>query len=534
MSRPFKHPRTGIFWLRKRVPADLRAALGKTELTKSLGTRDPAEAKKLHAEALAIIEAEWAARRRPSSPGLNEAVIERFEQSLLERWLAHHGGDEQRFWRTELYEKLWQSSDTTFSCVFDPLPKFPVKATIENHGNYRGPNPFEDLGPMRPMKLFAYQCGDDFALERGIVPDEDERLRLAKAAARAIQRASVQMKPRLGWGDVEQRRLWNSGSAPTTSSQDAMTTAASGSAKPTKFGDLIDGWAQERKPAKKTAYIYPRILNELKAFLDHDDAGRLTADDLIAWKKHLVELGLSGKTIRDAKLAPVRAVLQWGADNRILKKNVASRITISIKGSLGKTVRAYTDDEARKLLAHARSALDPVRRWVPFVAAYTGARVAEICQLRAEDMREIDGLPCMVFAAEAGSLKNANSERAVPVHSALIAEGFLEFAQQFGSGPIFAALGPDRFGSRGGNGSKVLSRWIRSIGLDDERLSPNHSWRHRLKTLGRRHGLDSSIVDAITGHGKKSVGDTYGEFEMSALLRELEKIPEAFRSREIS
>ena len=28
MSRPFKHPKTGIFWLRKRVPKDLVALLG--------------------------------------------------------------------------------------------------------------------------------------------------------------------------------------------------------------------------------------------------------------------------------------------------------------------------------------------------------------------------------------------------------------------------------------------------------------------------------------------------------------------------
>ena len=55
--------------------------------------------------------------------------------------------------------------------------------------------------------------------------------------------------------------------------------------------------------------------------------------------------------------------------------------------------------------------------------------------------------------------------------------------------------------------------------------SPSHSWRHQIKTLGRRHGLAKDILEAITGHGQKSVADSYGEFPMEALFRELKKIP---------
>lgn len=47
----------------------------------------------------------------------------------------------------------------------------------------------------------------------------------------------------------------------------------------------------------------------------------------------------------------------------------------------------------------------------------------------------------------------------------------------------------------------------------------------RPAALARWHVLAPDIVDAITGHSRKSVADSYGEFEMSALQRELEKIP---------
>jgi hypothetical protein len=81
------------------------------------------------------------------------------------------------------------------------------------------------------------------------------------------------------------------------------------------------------------------------------------------------------------------------------------------------------------------------------------------------------------------------------------------------------------FGKRRGDGAKAVGGWLRSLGLTDSRISPNHSWRHRLKTSGRRCGLATDISDAITGHRRKTVAGSYGEFPEEALLRELSKIP---------
>jgi hypothetical protein len=64
ISRPFKHPRTGVYWFRKRVPAGLVSVLGRREVTESLGTRDPVEAKQKFAELLRDHEVQWARRGR--------------------------------------------------------------------------------------------------------------------------------------------------------------------------------------------------------------------------------------------------------------------------------------------------------------------------------------------------------------------------------------------------------------------------------------------------------------------------------------
>ena len=106
-----------------------------------------------------------------------------------------------------------------------------------------------------------------------------------------------------------------------------------------KFDELIRSWAAEKRPAEKTIYEWKRVLNQLASFLGHDDAARLQAEDLIGWKTKMIESGLRPKTIRDAKLAPVRAVLQWAVDNRRLSANPADRLVVNLKVNAGEAKR---------------------------------------------------------------------------------------------------------------------------------------------------------------------------------------------------
>lgn len=66
MPRPFKHPKTGVYYFRVRVPADLVPLVGKSEIKISLGTRDPAQAKELFSERERKVNLDW--RRLRSAP----------------------------------------------------------------------------------------------------------------------------------------------------------------------------------------------------------------------------------------------------------------------------------------------------------------------------------------------------------------------------------------------------------------------------------------------------------------------------------
>src|SRR5512136_1827402 len=86
MTRPWKHPKTGIYWLRKRVPDDLRALVGKREEKRTLGTHDPHEAKKRHLEALAELEVRWSNLRR-GPRRLSELEAHEYAKPVHDWWL---------------------------------------------------------------------------------------------------------------------------------------------------------------------------------------------------------------------------------------------------------------------------------------------------------------------------------------------------------------------------------------------------------------------------------------------------------------
>ena len=506
MSRPWKHPKTGVYWLRRRVPDDLRARVGKREEKRSLKTRDPGEAKRLLVRALGELETQWA-NLRAGPRTLSEREAHELAAVVHDRWLqVYRENPSESAWPTSLGDR-----------VFMPLPLLDPSQSISeaviasmNDGTQN----------VMELEKWCFQQADALLAARGLVVDEPSRARLAKAVAAAVQRAGLVLD-RLARGD------YTAGIPRIANLAPGITNgrAGLGSGKSLRFGELMSGWAAEKRPAPKTIYEWKRVLRQLATFLGHDDAGRLTADDLIAWKEQMIAAGLRPKTIRDAKFAPVRAILQWAVDNRRLLANPAERLMVNVKTKSGESKRSFTDVEAETVLRAALKEANPVLRWVPWLCAFSGARVSEVCQLRVEDVLQLEGIWCVRFAPEAGALKTVSSERAVPLHPVLIEQGFLEFAEKIGSGPLFAGLTPDRFGSRGGNGTKVLGRWVRAMGLIDPRISPNHSWRHRLRTLGRRYGLATDILDAITGHRRKTVADTYGEFPIEALYREILKIP---------
>ena len=54
-----------------------------------------------------------------------------------------------------------------------------------------------------------------------------------------------------------------------------------------------------------------------------------------------------------------------------------------------------------------------------------------------------------------------------------------------------------------------LAGWVRSLGVEDPGVLPNHAWRHTFKVHGRRAGISEKHLDDICGHAAPTEGRAY-------------------------
>ena len=167
--------------------------------------------------------------------------------------------------------------------------------------------------------------------------------------------------------------------------------------------------------------------------------------------------------------------------------------------------------------------------WVPLLGLYTGARPGELCQLQVQDIKTVDGIPCIHITddGEGQKVKTKAGRRLVPIHSELIRLGFLDYAQAIKDKGA-SSLWPQMH-LRTDKPSDYFGRWFlilrRSVGLMESR--PDfYCFRHTVRPLMRRAGIDSGTMDKITGHETRgSIGDTvYDHRQLEELKTAIETI----------
>jgi integrase len=320
-------------------------------------------------------------------------------------------------------------------------------------------------------------------------------------------------------------------------------------------------WAEAKATGRKpsTHESYSNTMANLAAFLGHDDAGRVTKDDVIRFKDHRLasinprtKRPVSAKTVKDSDLAGLKAVFGWAVVNGKMASNPAEGVTIKL-GKRRRTRRGFTEAEAKAILKAAlhvkrggeRPGTFAAKRWVPWLCAYTGARVGEMAQLRKEDLRLEGEHWVITITPEAGTVKT-DEARDVVLHSHLVEMGFPEFVQKALPGHLFLSPAsprttrrvkakvviPDSDDGRRSAGTvgplrglkNRLAEFARGI-VADPKVDPNHGWRHSFKTTCRDAGIDAETRDAIQGHKPRTEGESYGEFSLRAQAAAMAKFP---------
>jgi integrase len=300
--------------------------------------------------------------------------------------------------------------------------------------------------------------------------------------------------------------------------------------------ELADAWhdgAIARGVRPRDAKRWKAVVLRFKDWLGHDDLSRATAYKVQAWGDERNTAGIAAKTINDTDFAALRAVFGWGKKRGWLSINPAAEARIEGRGKTKTRDPFFTTNEIAAILSAASAVkatkresakTTAAKRWVPWLCAYSGARVMEAIQLRKEDVRkEKDGW-IIRLTPEAGDIKT-DVYREVPVHEHLVAGGFIKFVTAAKAGYLFCGNGSN--GTATGSADGVYKRirdFVRGI-VSDERVQPNHAWRYSFKTYGFEAGIDSVTLDALCGHAGKTKGQDYTKVTLKKRIEAIKAFP---------
>ena len=170
--------------------------------------------------------------------------------------------------------------------------------------------------------------------------------------------------------------------------------------------------------------------------------------------------------------------------------------------------------------------------WVPLLCLYAGLRPSEACQLKTLNVKQVEGIWClMVDAGEVDQqLKSANAYRTVPLHSALIGYQFLDYVEsRRGQGQVF--LFDDKPSGKDDDWAHNITcrfqRHLNDAGIVGRGRPTLYGLRHSFIDELQQADVAEHIVAELAGHSK--TGITFGRYgkrvSVSLLKEKIELIP---------
>ncbi len=525
MPCPTKRTGSDNWYFRRKIPADVLAILERlpksqrprnwyrTDISISLKTSDRAKAKARCPEVAADVEQQIAALRN----GPRELTPKQIAALAGELYRGFAAAlEEDPVLSSEQWREIVELNEAAQSGAFAP-PLFDLGIGRTS----------ADKARASVEKRFGRMV-DAFLKKRGIFTVEDSRqklidrfsVELSEAAKKLARNADGDYSP-----DTYATRF-----PPFDQSSDSCASNKS-------LRALAGAWhkaALDRDVKKRDADRIKSRFHMLIAFLQHDNVDRVTKHDIIRWGDHRRASKITVKTINDSDIASLKNVFNWGVERRWLAHNPAEGATIRQKKRRAKLRDEYfTPEEAKAVLARAASVkptpkeapkTTAAKRWVPWLCAYSGARVAEMIQLRRQDVRK-DATHgwVMRLSPEAGGIKT-NTFCDVPVHEHLETTGFIDFVKTAEDGHLFC--NPAKDGSITGPAEGVYKRIYTMVsGVAPSGVQPNHAWRYTFKTYGLEAEIAEAVLDAISNHAPKHQGGKYTKVTLKARADAMKKFP---------
>lgn len=498
MILPWENPRSRFFWFRRRVPAKFAKFGMHGEIKKSLNTTDWDEAVLLCQEENLRLERAWRENLYGTPPSdLSHEQITALAGEFYDEMVATHRAN--------------------------PGPPRDWEEALTKHVARKRPIVGGVSWGLHLLSTFGGEVRS-FLQKRGINLVGDQLFGFIHAYVEAKEQASKQLLKNAR-GDY--RPDPDADRFPKFVPTDANQV----------FDGLWHEFCEAKMIAASTKKKWEPYFRTLIRRTGSNDMSKVTEKHLLDWRDALMASKLSKVTVRDGYIAAMKAFFGWAKRMKKLPGDPSAEVHVEVSDKHETRMRGFRDDEADRILSAALAPANKLmskenaaaRRWVPWICAYTGARVNEITQLRAKDVKEIDGIWCLHITPEAGTVKTSR-ERNVPLHPHLLEQKFVEFARaKRGNAPLFYSIArqrnPDRKNPTYASVGNKLAEWVRGLGIKDPLVKPNHGWRHRFKTVGRKSRMDWLILDCIQGHAPRTEGEGYGEVTPDVMYPEIAKHP---------
>lgn len=309
------------------------------------------------------------------------------------------------------------------------------------------------------------------------------------------------------------------------------------SSDPLSWEALLSHWLSERTRAAQTEFEAKHLLKAFQAFVKLKPPHQVVKADVTAWLRYERDTrGNSAKTL-EKKGTLVGAIFSAAVKDELLKTNpfagydyarLAAKIGIEsshrrLPFEGGELSQIFGPNGLAAITKTAGGGGYHARVWLPLLAVFSGARLDELGRLQPGDVLGGDYPRITIRQA-----KNQSSVREVPLHPKLIELGWLEYVEAI-SKAGYETLWPQMTSKSAKTpDSEILGRWFNrwlhaTLKLPSTKVF--HSFRHTFKDLCRNALIPRDVHQALTGHAKQTVGDTYGTgFRIETKAAELAKI----------
>lgn len=287
---------------------------------------------------------------------------------------------------------------------------------------------------------------------------------------------------------------------------------------------LLDVWRDRTRPRSAGTVAKARLwLDRFADYTGGKDLDEITREDARGFRNFAeASTDWTRETAREG-MSKLNVMFQHGTDAGLVDFNPFEGLRVhvprpdSFAAAQAKKEKGLDDVEVGTILD--RDNLDELPTeahvWAIKLALYMGLRLGECSNIRAEDLVEVDGIPCLSItdAGEGQTVKTVSSVRVVPLHKDLA--GFLDFAKGRAGHILDEDPPAPNLIRRRRRLQDPINAWLKSIGV----RATAHSLRHTFRNACRSIEMPVEISSALMGHMVAGVHASYGRRPSIKILK---------------